>query len=91
MAKERVARQLVEAMREQGISKNRMAVLLGTSRTQVDRLLNPKDDITLGSLERAAAVVGQRVVIELVGGTEREVGVRQASEVEVEEEPGWLG
>ena len=35
-------------------------------RTQVDRLLSAKDDITLSSLQRAAALVGQRVVIELV-------------------------
>jgi hypothetical protein len=37
-----------------------------TSRTQVDRILDPKNDITLGSLQRAAAVVGRRVTIELV-------------------------
>lgn len=48
------------------ISKNRMATLLKTSRTQVDRLLDPKDDITLSSLQRAAAVVGRRVTIQLV-------------------------
>ena len=34
-----------------------MATLLKTSRTQVDRLLDPKNDITLGSLQRAAAMV----------------------------------
>ncbi len=43
-----------------------MAVLLKTSRSQVDRILDPKRDITLSSLQRAAALVGQRVVIELV-------------------------
>ena len=36
--KEVVAWQLAEAMREQKISKNKMAILLKTSRTQVDRL-----------------------------------------------------
>jgi hypothetical protein len=35
-------------------------------RTQVDRLLEPKNDITLSSLQRAAAMVGRRVTIELV-------------------------
>lgn len=64
--KEVVAWQLAEAMRKKKISKNRMAALLKTSRTQVDRLLNAKDDITLSSLERAAAIVGRRVTIELV-------------------------
>ena len=64
--KEVVAWQLAEAMKKKKISKNKMAKLLKTSRTQVDRLLNPKDDITLGSLQRAAAMVGRRVNIELV-------------------------
>jgi antitoxin HicB len=64
--KEVVARQLAEAMKKKRISKNGMATLLKTSRTQVDRLLNAKDDITLSSLQRAAAIVGRRVTIELV-------------------------
>lgn len=64
--KEVVAWQLDEAMRKQKISKSKMASLLKTSRTQVDRLLNPKNDITLSSLQRAAAMVGRRVMIELV-------------------------
>jgi antitoxin HicB len=51
--KEVVAWQLAEAMKKKKISKNRMATLLKTSRTQVDRLLNAKDDITLSSLFRA--------------------------------------
>jgi transcriptional regulator with XRE-family HTH domain len=64
--KEVVAWQLAEAMRKKGISKARLAVMLKTSRTQVDRILDPKNDITLSSLQRAAAVVGRRIVIELV-------------------------
>jgi len=64
--KEVVAWQLAEAMKKQKISKNKLAMLLKTSRTQVDRILDPKNDITLGSLQRAAAMVGRRVTIELV-------------------------
>jgi len=64
--KEVVAWQLGEAMKKQKISKNKMAARLKTSRTQVDRLLDPKNDITLSSLQRAAAIVGRRVSIELV-------------------------
>jgi antitoxin HicB len=64
--KEVVAWQLARAMKKKKISKARMAVLLKTSRSQVDRILDPKRDITLGSLQRAAALVGQRVLIELV-------------------------
>ena len=65
--KEIVAWQLAEAMKKKKkISKNKMATLLKTSRSQVDRLLDPKNDITLGSLQRAAAMVGRRVNVELV-------------------------
>ncbi len=64
--KEVVAWQLAQAMKKRRISKSRMATLLKTSRTQVDRLLDPKNDITLSSLQRAAAMVGRRVTIELV-------------------------
>ena len=54
------------SMKKKKISKVQMATLLKTSRTQVDRLLDPKNDITLSSLQRAAAIVGRRVMIELV-------------------------
>jgi predicted XRE-type DNA-binding protein len=64
--KEVVAWQLSQAMKKKKISKSRMAALLKTSRTQVDRLLDPKNDITLSSLQRAAAMVGRRVIVELV-------------------------
>lgn len=44
-----------------------MAALLKTSPPRrVDRLLDPKNDITLSSLQRAAAMVGRRVSIERV-------------------------
>lgn len=61
-----VAWQLAQAMKEKKISKNRMAMLLKTSRTQIDRLLDAKNDITLSSLQRAAAMAGRRVSIQLV-------------------------
>jgi predicted XRE-type DNA-binding protein len=64
--KEVIAWQLAEAMKKKKISKARMARLLKTSRSQVDRILDAKDDITLSSLQRAAAMVGRRVMIELV-------------------------
>jgi transcriptional regulator with XRE-family HTH domain len=66
LKEEGIFEELAEAMKEKRISKNRMATMLKTSRSQVDRLLNGKDDITLGSLQRAAAMVGRRVSIELV-------------------------
>jgi len=64
--KEVVAWQLAQAMKKKKISKNKMATMLKTSRSQVDRLLDAKDDITLSSLQRAATIVGRRVSIELV-------------------------
>jgi antitoxin HicB len=64
--KEVVAWQLAQAMKKKKISKALMAALLKTSRTQVDRLLDPKNDITLSSLQRAAAMVERRIVINLV-------------------------
>lgn len=64
--KEVVAWQLAAAMKSRNLSKSKMARLLRTSRSQVDRLLDPNHDITLSSLQRAAAMVGRRVNIELV-------------------------
>jgi antitoxin HicB len=64
--KEVVAWQFGQAMKDLIISKARMGILLKTSRTQVDRLLDADNDITLSSLQRAAAIVGPRVRIELV-------------------------
>ena len=64
--KEVVAWQLAQAMKKKKISKARLATLLKTSRSQVDRLLDPKNDITLSSLQRAAAILGRRVTVELV-------------------------
>ncbi len=63
--KEVIAWQLAQAMKEKSVSKSRMATLLKTSRTQVDRLLDPTADVTLSSLQRAAALVGRRLQIDL--------------------------
>lgn len=60
-------------MRELG--KKRLALLMHTSRTQVDRVLDPTHgNVTLETLQRAAAVVGRRVELALtwsVGPTGR--------------------
>ena len=47
-------------MKEMNISKARMAAMLKTRRTQVDRLLDAKNDITLSRLQRAAVIVEKR-------------------------------
>lgn len=64
--KEVVVWQLTEAMEKQSLTKARLAVMLKTSRSQVDRLLDPTRDVTLSTLQRAAALVGRKVRVELV-------------------------
>lgn len=64
--KEVVVWQLTEAMAKQSLTKARLATMLKTSRSQVDRLLDPTRDVTLSTLQRAAALVGRKVRIELV-------------------------
>ncbi len=64
--KEVVVWQLMDAMERGDMSKTRLAALLKTSRSQVDRLLDPTRDVTLSTLQRAAALVGRKVQIELV-------------------------
>ena len=65
--KEVIAWQLAEAMRERGLSKRKLAELMRTSRTQVDRVLDPGNgNVTLETLQRAAAILGRRVQFELV-------------------------
>jgi antitoxin HicB len=64
--KEVVVWQLTDAMEKQSLSKARLAIMLKTSRSQVDRLLDPTRDVTLSTLQRAAALVGRKVQIELV-------------------------
>ncbi len=64
--KEVVVWQLTEAMQQRSLTKTRLAELLKTSRSQVDRLLDPKQDVMLSTLQRAAAFVGRKVQIELV-------------------------
>lgn len=61
-----LAFQLAEAMRSQHISKVEMAKRLHTSRSQLDRLLDPENDsVTLSVLSRAARIVGRSIRVEL--------------------------
>lgn len=64
--KEVIAWQLTQAMQAQSLSKTRMAALLQTSRSQLDRLLDPSSDVTLSTLERAAALLGRKLSVTLV-------------------------
>jgi predicted XRE-type DNA-binding protein len=62
-----IAEQLATAMKDKGLTKAKMAVLMNTSRTQVDRLLDPTNgSATLETLLRAAKIVGRELRVELV-------------------------
>ena len=61
-----IAFQLASAMKEKGITKVEMAKQLETSRSQLDRLLDPDNDkVTLAALSRAAKAVGRELTLEL--------------------------
>ena len=65
--KEVLAWQIENAMREQKLSRKRLAEQMGTSRSQVSRLLDPRDgNVALTTLQRAAEIVGRKVRIEFV-------------------------
>ena len=62
-----LARQLDELMRQEEITKTKLAARMKTSRAQLDRLLDPENDsVTLGTLARAARAVGRHLRMELV-------------------------
>ncbi len=61
-----LAYQLETAMKESGINKVEMAKQLKTSRSQLDRLLDPDNDkVTLTALSQAAKAVGRTLRLEL--------------------------
>jgi antitoxin HicB len=61
-----VAWQLQQAMKAKHISKRKMAERMKTSRSQLERLLDPNNtSVQLNTLQRAAHIVGQRLVIGL--------------------------
>ena len=65
--KEVLAWQLLEAMKAKNISRKGLAEKMKTSRSQISRLLDPKDgNVTLTTLQRAAKIVGRRLRLELV-------------------------
>lgn len=61
-----IAWQLSQEMQRRGITKAALAEQMHTSRAQVDRILKAKGNVTIESLQRAAALVGRRLRVELV-------------------------
>lgn len=65
--KEVLAWQIEQAMKENKISRNNLAQRMKTSRSQIGRLLDPKNgNVTLTTLQRAARMVGRSLRLELV-------------------------
>ena len=65
--KEVLAWQMEQAMKDQKLSRKRLAERMGTSRSQVGRLLDPTDgNVTLATLQRAAEMLGRKVRLDLV-------------------------
>jgi antitoxin HicB len=65
--KEVLAWQIAETMKTQGLSRKRLAERMGTSRSQIGRLLDPTDgNVTINTLQRAAELLGRKVRFELV-------------------------
>jgi antitoxin HicB len=59
-----IAWQLAEAMKEKKISKSEMARRMNTSRTQVERFLDPENDsVQLDTIQKAATILGKRLVV----------------------------
>jgi len=61
-----LAFQLAEEMKAKGITKVKMAEMLDTSRSQLNRLLDPSaDNVTLSSLSKVARLMGRSIHLEL--------------------------
>ena len=58
--------EVTEAMKKSGISKSEMAKRMGTSRSQLERLLDPGNpNVLLDTVQKAASAVGKQLTIGL--------------------------
>ncbi|HEY5581511.1 MAG TPA: helix-turn-helix transcriptional regulator [Rhodoferax sp.] len=59
-----VACMIEQSMQESRVSKSEMARRMGTSRTQLDRLLDPTyPSVTLATIAKAASALGKKISI----------------------------
>jgi len=64
--KEIIASQILNLMQEQKISKVEMSRRMGTSRSALDRLLDPSNtSVSLKTLDKAASSMGKKLNIQL--------------------------
>ena len=72
-----LAWQLKQAMTAKRITKNAMAKQLHTSRSQVDRLLDPQNvGVSLETIARAAEAVGKRITLQIHDAKVEQTGAR---------------
>ena len=73
-----IAWQLRQEMQRKRITKKVMAGRLRTSRSQLDRLLDPQyAGVTLGTLSRAAMVLGKRLKVQVIEAPTARRGLRK--------------
>lgn len=64
-----LAWELSQTMEREHVSKVEMAKRMQTSRSALDRLLDPSNSsVSLGTIDRAASVLGKKLRLELVDG-----------------------
>ena len=62
-----LAFQIEQAMKEAGLTKVEMAKRMKTSRSQLDRLLDPENSmVQLDTIQKAASAVGRQLRLELI-------------------------
>ena len=62
-----LAMQVAEEMERQHISKTKMAQQMHTSRSALERLLDPNNEsVTLQTLDKAARSLGRRIAVALI-------------------------
>lgn len=62
-----LAAQIADAMMKKGLTKTALAAQMGTTRAQLDRLLDINNEsVTLATLKRAAKALGKTLRMELV-------------------------
>ncbi len=65
-AKRVIAYQIQAMMKKKKITKSRLALQMGTSRSALERLLEPENvSVTLLTLEKAALALGKKLKIQL--------------------------
>ena len=65
-AKRAIAYQIKQMMKRKKINKSHLAIQMGTSRSALERLLEPENvSVTLLTLERAALALGKKLKVQL--------------------------